>query len=160
VPGAKPTHPPVAEPKFTRPGNSRRRLAFLIFVAVLLLVMFLPLLLVHKTDQPVADPAYEGKKPTQELSTKEVGAILLQSYAPSLNMLNQGVDVSAGRWFSFQEGQTVRCGSDNCYYLSYQFNIIDAQGKSHDVECEWDIDSTSRTAIPRNPQARYYWMPK
>jgi hypothetical protein len=51
----------------------------------------------------------------------------------------------------------VNCEGDNCYYLEYAFQIVDAQGTAHDVKCEWDVDSHRRTAAPRNEQARYYW---
>jgi hypothetical protein len=92
-----------------------------------------------------------------DLTAQQVGGILFEHYVPSLNMVNAGVDVSSGHWYSAREGNAANCESDECYYLEYAFQIVDAQGTAHEVKCEWDIDSHGRTATPRNEQARYYW---
>jgi hypothetical protein len=94
---------------------------------------------------------------TPDLTAEQVGSILSEHYMPSLNMVNAGVDVSSAHWYSAREGNAANCESDDCYYLEYAFQIVDAQGTAHQVKCEWDIDSHDRTATPRNEQARYYW---
>jgi len=74
-------------------------------------------------------------------------------------MLNPGVEVGGGSGHAFREAAS-RCPSGNCYYVEYGFNVIDNQGKSNDVTCEWDVDATQHSVTPRNAQARYYWMEK
>lgn len=110
-----------------------------------------------KAHKDLSDPTRGRPQPKANLSGPPINGILWESYRPSFNMLNAGVDVSAGRFESFQEGQTSNCTTADCYYLSYSFDIVDATGTSHDVECEWDVDVATRTATPRNAQARYYW---
>ena len=96
---------------------------------------------------------------TPELSTQQVVDILFETFTPSLNMLNPGVNINTRRWMSFRE-VSPNCPGIECYYLKYEFQIIDPQGGDHDVECEWDVDVATRTATPRNAQATYYWMRK
>jgi zinc-ribbon domain len=92
-----------------------------------------------------------------DLTAQQVGSVLFEHYMPSLNVANAGVDVSSGHWYSVREGSAVNCEGENCYYLEYTFQIVDAQGIEHEVKCKWDVDSHGRTATPRNEQARYYW---
>ncbi len=104
----------------------------------------------------------QPQESTPDLSTSAVYGILVESYMPNpvtMEEHSSRENIFAGHWLSFREAQS-RCGSGNCYYLSFRFDTIDAQGTSHEVECEWDIDATRRTATPRNPQARYYWTHK
>jgi zinc ribbon protein len=109
----------------------------------------------HKAPERLEQKPAVAKSP--DLTAQQVGSILFEHYMPSLKMLNAGIDVSSGRWYSVREGSAVNCEGDNCYYLEYAFQIVDAQGTAHDVKCEWDVDSHRRTATPRNEQARYYW---
>jgi hypothetical protein len=123
------------------------------FILVRLIMAFAP------NYSPPQEPqgADGGAQKSRDLTQEQVGNILFQHYMPSPNMLNAGVDISSGHWYSTREGRTARCDGDNCYYLEYRFQIVDAQGNSHDVKCEWDVDAADRTATPRNEQARYYW---
>jgi hypothetical protein len=87
-----------------------------------------------------------------------VAAIVRESYVPSVAMMNPGVDaINSGWWDAYSESST-RCNSGDCYYVSYGFQIVDAQGSTHAVKCEWDVDRSQRMATPRNEQANYYWM--
>jgi hypothetical protein len=67
--------------------------------------------------------------------------------------------VNTGHWDAFKEGTTVRCSGD-CWYVEYDFQIVDAEGKAHQVRCERDVDMAAHTAVPRNEQAQYYWTSK
>ncbi len=86
-------------------------------------------------------------------------SVVIASYTFSDYARTPTPDLSnSGRWNAFSESSD-RCNSGNCYYVSYHFQIVDGEGDAHEVECDWDVDLTHRTAVPRNAQARHYFGP-
>src|SRR6185437_4999283 len=141
-----------------RPAASRfpRRVERRTFWLRLALFVILPLaaLSLHFITAPTTEPSHQFAQIQPAAGNMQAAIrIVLVNY----RMSSTG-PIHPGEWRAFGEPSS-RCNSGACYEVEYDFSATEAQGRSRNLRCEWDVDLIQRTANSRDRQGNSACVP-